>query len=327
MSSENQILEGNQEIIFGVPSNQKKVMAVAADCFQQDYNNYADTSGRSRLQLTVPGALISSAKGLMRGHGTYLEGESLLSSLAGVVMQTNKLIRVKPVRSRYQGEIGDVIVGRIVDVQQKRWRVDINARLHSILQLTSVNLPGGELRRKSIEDEFMMREYLKEGDLVSAEVQQSFHDGALSLHTRSLKYGKLGQGILVRVFSHLVRKRKTHFHNLPFGVSVILGCNGNIWISRMQNIDEQGTGGYVDDTDLVPLDTREAIVRTANCIKLLARNSIPLYDTTIIFAYNASTSYKVNELLQISIADEVANQVIQQCEMSIDEDELTPLQI
>lgn len=86
----------------------------------------------------------------------------------------------------------------------------------------------------------MMREYLKEGDLVSAEVflfvfdeikiffqvQQSFHDGALSLHTRSLKYGKLGQGILVRVFSHLVRKRKTHFHNLPFGVSVILGCNG-----------------------------------------------------------------------------------------------------
>jgi len=53
-----------------------------------------------------------------------------------------------------------------VDVQQKRWRVDINARVHSILQLTSVNLPGGELRRKSIEDEFMMREYLKEGDLV-----------------------------------------------------------------------------------------------------------------------------------------------------------------
>lgn len=36
----------------------------------------------------------------MRGHGTYLEGESLLSSLAGVVMQTNKLIRVKPVKSR-----------------------------------------------------------------------------------------------------------------------------------------------------------------------------------------------------------------------------------
>lgn len=45
----------------------------------------------------------------------------------------------------------------------------------------------------------MMREYLKEGDLISAEVQQVHHDGVLSLHTRNLKYGKLAQGILVKV--------------------------------------------------------------------------------------------------------------------------------
>lgn len=37
----------------------------------------------------------------------------------------------------------------------------------------------------------MMRKYLQEGDLVSAEVQSVFSDGSLSLHTRSLKYGKV----------------------------------------------------------------------------------------------------------------------------------------
>ena len=37
----------------------------------------------------------------------------------------------------------------------------------------------------------MMREYLSEGDLISAEVQSVFSDGQLSLHTRSLKYGKV----------------------------------------------------------------------------------------------------------------------------------------
>lgn len=71
----------NQAIIFGDPPNNKKVLSVAADCFQQvflffkinlyfntfkDSNNYADTSGRSRLQLTVPGAVISSAKGFFK---------------------------------------------------------------------------------------------------------------------------------------------------------------------------------------------------------------------------------------------------------------------
>lgn len=40
-----------------------------------------------------------------------------------------------------------------------------------------------------------MRQYLKEGDLVSAEVQNIFNDGALSLHTRSMKYGKVSSSL------------------------------------------------------------------------------------------------------------------------------------
>jgi exosome complex component RRP4 len=42
----------------------------------------------------------------------------------------------------------------------------------------------------------MMRQYLQEGDLISAEVQSVFSDGSLSLHTRSLKYGKVRIKIL-----------------------------------------------------------------------------------------------------------------------------------
>lgn len=118
-------------------------------------------------EITIPGALVRLAKGCMRGHGTYLEDENLMSSVAGQIEKVNQLIRVNPIKMRYQGEIGDVVLGRIIEVQQKRWKVETNSRLHSALLLTSVNLPGGELRRKCIDDELAMREYLKEGDLVS----------------------------------------------------------------------------------------------------------------------------------------------------------------
>ena len=36
-----------------------------------------------------------------------------------------------------------------------------------------------------------MRNFFEEGDLLVAEVQAFFSDGAMSLHTRSLKYGKV----------------------------------------------------------------------------------------------------------------------------------------
>ena len=130
----------------------------------------------------------------MRGHGTYMKNGTLYASVAGIVQRVNKLISVTPLKTKYPGEIGDVIVGRITEVQQKRWKVDINGRLDANLQISSVNLPGGELRRRSAEDELAMRKYLQEGDLISAEVQNVHNDGAVSLHTRSLKYGKLSQG-------------------------------------------------------------------------------------------------------------------------------------
>uniref|UniRef100_A0A8C4QCP9 Exosome component 2 n=1 Tax=Eptatretus burgeri TaxID=7764 RepID=A0A8C4QCP9_EPTBU len=125
------------------------------------------------------------------GHGTYTDDEHLVASVAGVVERVNRLICVRPLNTRYNGEIGDVVIGRITEVQQKRWKVDTESRLDSVLLLSSVNLPGGELRRRSAEDELAMRDYLKEGDLISAEVQSIFSDGALSLHTRSLRYGKV----------------------------------------------------------------------------------------------------------------------------------------
>lgn len=89
--------------------------------------------------------LIITKTSHFRGHGTYEENGQLKASVAGVREQVNNLISVRPLKSRYNGEVGDVVVGRITEVQQKRWKVETNSRLDSVLLLSSVNLPGGEL--------------------------------------------------------------------------------------------------------------------------------------------------------------------------------------
>lgn len=88
-----------------------------------------------------------------------------------------------------------------------------------------------------------MRSFFMEGDLVVAEVQAFFGDGAYSLHTRSLKYGKLRNGSFITVPPALVQRCKSHFHSLACGVDVILGLNGYIWVSAHvpQNLDEIDT--------------------------------------------------------------------------------------
>ncbi|CAH1131942.1 unnamed protein product [Ceutorhynchus assimilis] len=244
-----------------------------------------------------------------RGHGTYEEDGDLKASVAGVKEQVNKLISVRPLKSRYDGQVGEVLVGRIMEVQQKRWKVDTNARLDSALLISSVNLPGGELRKRSLQDQHSMRQYLQEGDLISAEVQSIFVDGTLSLHTRSLRYGKLAQGILVKVFPSLIKKTKLHYHNLPFGVGIILGNNGYVWISPPVSTTElEGNeGGFVQNLEeVIPRDIREAMARVRNCILALAQSYMMLFNTSVVVAYEESLKYAVHELLLPEVMIDVA---------------------
>ena len=271
-------------------------------------------------QLVSPGDVITREGGYMRGHGTYTRDDILYASVAGAVQRENKLISVTPPKTKYQGEIGDVIVGRITEVQQKRWKVEINARLDAALQLSSVNLPGGELRRRSAEDELTMRKYLQEGDLISAEVQNLFSDGAVALHTRSLKYGKLSQGTLVTVSPSLIKRRKTHFHKLPCGASVILGNNGNVWIMPTTQDDNDESGGFSQNLNVVSKSDREVISRLRNCVLALAGGSagyapVMLWDTTLTYAYEASIAkypYSSNDLLKPEVMAEIAQMTREQ---------------
>uniref|UniRef100_H2YLH3 Exosome complex component RRP4 n=1 Tax=Ciona savignyi TaxID=51511 RepID=H2YLH3_CIOSA len=259
-------------------------------------------SNLTNSYLVTPGDVITEDTDYMRGHGTYSieggEGDKLHSSVAGVVERINKLICVRALKTRFTGEVGDIVVGRVKEVQQKRWKVETNSRLDSILQLSSVNLPGGELRRRSATDELNMREYLNEGDLISAEVQQVNSDGILSLHTRSLRYGKLSQGCCVVVSPSLIKRRKNHIHNLPCGASIILANNGFVWIHPSRSeCDKDADGGFLISNEAINYDEREIICRLRNCVKCLAHRNVILFDTSVLYAYEASLPYKVSVVM------------------------------
>ncbi|XP_034948815.1 uncharacterized protein Naam [Chelonus insularis] len=258
-------------------------------------------------KIYTPGEKITTQSDYLRGHGTYVdEDERLRASVAGVLEKVNKLISVRPLKARYQGEIGDVVVGRITEVRQSRWKVDTNCKLDSVLLLSSINLPGGELRRRSAEDEQTMRRYLQEGDLICAEVQSSYQDGSLSLHTRVLKYGKLSQGIMIKVPPALIKRKKTHFHHLTNGATLILGNNGYVWVGASSSSTDRSEGGFTQDLSQVSDEDLEICARLRNCILILAKFNILLTDTSVTYAYEESTKYKAFELLQPEVMVDVA---------------------
>ena len=56
----------------------------------------------------------------------------------------SKLIMVEPYKKLYKPEVGDVVLGRVISVDKKSWRIDINYNRDANLSLSSINLPQGE---------------------------------------------------------------------------------------------------------------------------------------------------------------------------------------
>ncbi|POI28681.1 hypothetical protein CIB84_007569 [Bambusicola thoracicus] len=171
--------------------------------------------------LVVPGDTITTDTGYMRGHGTYVDEEKLVASVAGAVERVNKLVCVTP------------------------------------------------------------------------------------LKTRSLKYGKLGQGVLVQVSPSLVKRQKTHFHDLPCGASVILGNNGFIWIYPTPEQKDEEAGGFTTNLEPVPLSDREVISRLRNCVVALVTQKLMLFDTSILYCYEASLPHQIKDILKPEVMEEI----------------------
>lgn len=53
------------------------------------------------------------------------------------------------------------------------------------------------------------------------------------------------------MFPSLIKRSKTHFHNLPIGASIILGNNGFIWICPPVNNEDESVGGFVQNLEEV----------------------------------------------------------------------------
>ena len=200
---------------------------------------------------------------------------------------------VTPFRSPYKPEIGHVIIGRVISVNKKSWDVDILAQRYGTLNLTAINLPRGEQRIRNEDDQMQMRLYFKENDLLSGEIQQLNINGTIHIQTRNLKYGKLKNGILIKVNHMLVKKTKHQFIDLIDDIKAILGLNGIIWVyfSTVKVADEYFND---DKTQIDSLNKDEKpdffssilIVLFRNIIKSLDEHGIFIVRDNIIKYYN-----------------------------------------
>ncbi|KAF8394475.1 hypothetical protein HHK36_020683 [Tetracentron sinense] len=178
-----------------------------------------------------------------------------------------------------------------------------------------------------------MRSIFEENDVVCAEVRGFQHDGSLHLQARSQKYGKLERGQLLTVPPYLVKRRKQHSHHLEqYGIDMILGCNGFIWVgehteARDDMVEDQVNKSEQDNSKssrrsmsleeqeriYTPFETRQNICRIANAVRLLSSLGFNLTVEVIMETIYASISLNldVHEMLGAEFSVQIAEREVE----------------
>jgi len=191
-----------------------------------------DTKENAR-EIVVPGDLlaISSKKA---GPGTYSEGGKIFASQLGIKSVRPDSISVVPLAGQYMPIIGDLIVGKIVDIGPSNWLVDINSPYPAPLHVNEVpwRVEFGETRK-----------FMSVGDVVLIKVVGVDERRRISVSMQDHGLRKLTGGTVMEIspskVPRIIGKNGSMIQMLKNETAcrIYVGQNGRIWIDgELDNI-------------------------------------------------------------------------------------------
>jgi len=179
-------------------------------------------------RLVIPGEQLAEGS-YKAGQGAVKIGNKIFSKHLGIVkVEQGFVINVIPLKSPYVPSVGDVVIGKIIDVSISSWQVDINSPYPGILQVNEVLPRPVDLTKVNL------RDYLDIGDVIVARIIEFDYLRDPILTIKESKLGKVSEGFLLEYnpkITGLILEDENYLVDALenyLKCKVILGRNGRI---------------------------------------------------------------------------------------------------
>ena len=195
--------------------------------------------------MVTPGEVIAEGDFTIGSH-VYRRDKKIVSQVIGLVTIRDNQVSVVPLKGKYLPRVGDLVIGKVIDVSLSSWIVDIASPYPGVMR-TSVSL---DRRFDPVKDQ--TRKIFDVGDVLVAKVlsYDRTRDPTLTLRSNNRSggsspyLGKLVGGRIVDVspskIPRLIGRRGSMISTIKqyTNCRMIVGQNGRVWF-KGNNFDDE----------------------------------------------------------------------------------------
>ena len=182
----------------------------------------------------IPGEVIVKGDKYLPGENTEKKGEDIIALRYGLAEEVDRLVKVIPLSGVYLPRRGNIIIGKVENINLNGWFINIGTPENAFLPLSEVQ---GYIGKNELE------EVMEMGSIAIAKIKDVNKRGVdLTIKGRGL--GRVEEGMIVEINPHKVPRiigREGSMINLikaETGCNITVGQNGLIGVSGKKIEDE-----------------------------------------------------------------------------------------
>jgi len=196
-------------------------------------DNSSKEYSRPQREVVVPGELLDSGK-LRPGNGTYVKEGKIYASQLGIKSVRSNYVNVIPLGGRYIPQVGETVIGKVIDLGPSNWLVDINSPYPAPLHVNEVpwRVEFGDTAR-----------YLNVGDVLLAKILLVDETKRVQVTMKEPGLRKLQGGQIIDIthskVPRVIGKGGSMIQMIKgyTNCRIFVGQNGRIWLDgEIENI-------------------------------------------------------------------------------------------
>jgi len=200
-------------------------------------------------EIVTPGSVIAD-NSYNAGRGAIKTDQGIISLFVGLKEVRGRFINVVPLRGLYNPQVGDKVIGRIVDKTPVKWLVDINSKFLGTLKPQDAvarsrdrdSRGGGKTYGSYRPAKVDALETFKIGDIVICKILSGDRLNEPEITTLGLDLGKVANGYVITIpppkIPRVIGKKGSMISLIKkhLNCKIFVAQNGRIWF-RGKNAD------------------------------------------------------------------------------------------